>query len=65
MKQRKRRKNIVAKDLRSPKYRQRVERQKKGKGSFDRNVERAKKYMEDTREEFLENVKRAKEYLND
>lgn len=37
MKQRKRRKaNIVAKDLRSPKYKLRKEKPKKGKGSYNR-----------------------------
>lgn len=29
-------KNVVAKDLRSPKYKMRVEKKKKGKGSFKR-----------------------------
>ncbi len=30
-------KNLIAKDLRSPKYRPRVVKAKKGKGSFKRN----------------------------
>ena len=30
-------KNLIAKDLRSPKYRSRVVKPKKGKGSFKRN----------------------------
>lgn len=62
MKQRKKR-NVIAKDLRSPNYRQRKEKPAKGKGSFDRNVEKAKKYLELTFDVFLEATKRARDNL--